>query len=217
MIREVILDFETTGLDPNKDRVVSFAAVELEDMIPTGRFMADFVNPGIPSNPHALAVHGLTEEFLSNMLSFCTFAPVLADFIGESDLVIHNAEFDRRFLRAEYDRAGITPVIKTKCTLGMARARFGWKPQPWGGNKLDHLIARFNLQDLRALTGKHGALVDSLLLVNVYRSLCGLGVYPIDLQAFGLGGIDETNGSAGGRGTDQAAQAEGPSVSTSAG
>lgn len=180
-MREIVYDSETTGLASAHHRIVSLAAVELVNKAPTGNFLHFYLNPDRESESIALAVHGLTTEFLSTKPRFGDVAASLLDFISGDPLVIHNAIFDIGFLNTELRRMGRSMVVNRQiCTLCEARKKFGRS-----GNKLDELTARFGHPDLRALTGAHGALVDCLQLVNVYRSLVGLVAFPWETTFLG--------------------------------
>jgi DNA polymerase-3 subunit epsilon len=167
-VREIVLDTETTGLDPKAGhRIVEIACVELMHHIPTGRDFHRYVNPGrdIPMEAHA--VHGLSEEFLAGHPPFEAVADELLGFIGLDPLVIHNAEFDLAFLNAEFARVGraaFTPVHVD--TLTMARQRYPGAPA-----SLDALCRRFDID----LSGRasHGAKIDCGLLAAVYLELIG--------------------------------------------
>lgn len=208
-MREIIYDSETTGLSPSVHRMVSFAAVELVDRLPTGRFLHFYLNPDRESDPRALEVHGLTTEFLSTKPRFGEVAASFLDFVLGDPLVIHNADFDVGFLRMELELTGRgAQGGRAICTKNMAQRRFGRGGGGTGGNysytnRLDDLVKRFGIRDLRAETGAHGALVDCLLLVNVYRSLLDLPVVEFDLSPY----MDVVNGRASERST------EGPGLS----
>jgi DNA polymerase III subunit epsilon len=180
-MRQVLFDTETTGLSKNEHRLVSLAAIEMVDGELTGGFAHWHLNPGRPSDPGALAIHGLSDEYLATQPRFADIGLALLDFICGSPLIIHNAPFDIGFLESEMTRAfssaaGITS--HTRCTLEQSRRTRGWR----GRNKLDHLVEEYRIPNLRAETGKHGALVDTLLLFNVYRALNGREI--VDLVPF---------------------------------
>jgi DNA polymerase-3 subunit epsilon len=180
-MRELVLDTETTGFAFQHHRLVSIAAVELVNKAPTGSFLHFYMNPDRESDPRALQVHGLTTEFLSTKPRFTEVASSLVDYIGGDPLVIHNAPFDMNFLNTELRRTGRPTLFNRQvCTLCEARRQFGKS-----GNKLDDLTTRFSLTDLRAQTGAHGALVDCLQLINVYRSLVGLVAFPWETNLLG--------------------------------
>ncbi|HVH80135.1 MAG TPA: DNA polymerase III subunit epsilon [Stellaceae bacterium] len=167
-MREIVVDTETTGLDPQSGhRIVEIAAIELFHHVPTGRRYHCYINPERDMPADAYAVHGLTAEFLS---AHPLFADVVGDFlafVGDDPLVIHNAEFDIAFLNAELVRAGL-PLLASRFvdTLTMARRRFPGAPA-----SLDALCRRFAI-DLTA-RDKHGAEVDCGLLADVYVELLG--------------------------------------------
>ena len=167
-MREIVIDTETTGLDPHDGhRIIEIAAIELLHHVPTGRKFHRYVNPerDIPSD--ALAVHGLTAEFLANHEPFAALADDLAAFIGGDRLVIHNAEFDLAFINAELARLGRSPLVCPFVdTLAVARRRFPGAPA-----SLDALCRRFGI-DLGARE-LHGAEIDCHLLAEVYIELLG--------------------------------------------
>jgi len=168
-MREIVLDTETTGLDPQSgDRLVEIGCVELFNHLPTGVTFHRYVNPERDMPQGAFAVHGLSEEFLRGYPVFGGVVDEFLDFIGKDRLVIHNAEFDMRFLNAELARAG-RPLLgfdRVIDTLAMARRRF-----PGASASLDALCRRFGVDgSARTL---HGALLDSELLAEVYLELLG--------------------------------------------
>jgi DNA polymerase-3 subunit epsilon len=167
-MREVVLDTETTGLDPaDGHRIVEIGCVELANHVPTGRNFHRYVNPERPMPEEAFAVHGLSDEFLADKPVFAELAGEFLDFVGEAPLVIHNAEFDLKFLNAELRRVGREPLaVPVEDTLELARRRF-----PGAQASLDALCRRFEI-DLSART-KHGALLDCELLAAVYLELIG--------------------------------------------
>ena len=167
-MREIVVDTETTGLDPaGGHRIVEIAAIELLHHMPTGRKFHCYVNPERDMPADAYAVHGLTAEFLAGHPPFAGVIDDFLAFIGNDPLVIHNAEFDIAFLNAELVRAGL-PVLASPFvdTLSMARRRFPGAPA-----SLDALCRRFTI-DL-AVREKHGADIDCGLLAEVYVELLG--------------------------------------------
>lgn len=196
-MRELIFDTETTGLSYTAgDRIVSLALVELLRKEPTGRFLHFYFNPERESTPGAFAVHKLSREFLADKPLFRDVYMSILDFIAGAPLIIHNAQFDIGFLNAELERAGRGPNSyggRRHCTKCQSQKRYGGSR----GHRLDDLVARFGLRDLRKDTGAHGALVDSLLLVNVYRRLEGLPEYPIDLSRYLVDGHETEQTSSG--------------------
>jgi DNA polymerase-3 subunit epsilon len=169
-MREVALDTETTGLDPESgDRIVEIGCVELHDRVPTGREWRALINPERDMPAEAYHVHGLSEEVLRAHPPFAALADDFLAFIGEDDpLVIHNAAFDLGFLNAELARAQ-RPTIdvgRAVDTLDIARRKFAGAPA-----SLDALCRRFGI-DISERQ-KHGALLDAKLLAEVYLELVG--------------------------------------------
>jgi len=167
-VREIVVDTETTGLDPNQGhRIVEIAAIELIHHVPTGRRFHCYVNPERDMPTDAYAVHGLTAEFLADHPPFPAVIGDFLAFVGDDPLVIHNAEFDIAFLNAELARAGM-PTLSSPFvdTLSLARRRFPGSPA-----SLDALCRRFSV-DLTA-RDKHGAEIDCGLLADVYVELLG--------------------------------------------
>ena len=167
-MREIVIDTETTGLDPQEGhRIVEIACLELLHHVPTGRKFHRYVNPERDMPEDALAVHGLTPEFLAAQPLFAAIADELTDFIGGDRLVIHNAEFDLAFINAELARLERPPLACAFVdTLTVARRRFPGAPA-----SLDALCRRFTI-DLTA-RDKHGAEIDCGLLAEVYIELLG--------------------------------------------
>ncbi len=167
-MREIVIDTETTGLDPRDGhRIVEVACIELMHHIPSGRKFHRYVNPERDMPAEAFAVHGLSAEFLADHPRFAEIADELLDFIGEDQVVIHNAEFDLAFLNAELARLG-RPTLACPFvdTLAMARQRFPGAPA-----SLDALCRRFAI-DL-SVREKHGADIDCGLLASIYLELLG--------------------------------------------
>ena len=167
-MREIVIDTETTGLDPHGGhRIVEIAALELMHHMPTGRKFHCYVNPERDMPADAYAVHGLTAEFLAGHPGFAAVVEEFLTFVGDDPLVIHNAEFDIAFLNAELARAGLQPLASSLVdTLSLARKRFPGAPA-----SLDALCRRFDI-DL-AVREKHGADIDCGLLAEVYVELLG--------------------------------------------
>jgi len=167
-VREIVLDTETTGLDPGKGhRIVEVACIELVRHVPTGRKFHRYVNPERDMPGEALAVHGITAAFLADQPPFAAIADELLAFIGSDRLVIHNSEFDLAFLNAELARLRRDPIgCSFVDTLGLARVRFPGAPA-----SLDALCRRFNI-DLSDRV-EHGAEIDCALLALVYLELLG--------------------------------------------
>ena len=171
MAREIVLDTETTGLDPRSGhRLVEIACVELEDFLPTGRSFHRYVHPEREIDPEAERVHGLSLAFLSDKPRFAEaeVCEALLAFIGEAAVVAHNAPFDRGFINHELERAGRSglPEPRWVDTLPLAQKRF-----PGAHNSLDALCKRFKIS--LAEREKHGALIDAQLLAAVYLELNG--------------------------------------------
>ena len=168
-MREVILDTETTGLDPRKgDRLIEIGCIEIFNRIPTGREYHCFINPEREVPPEAQAVHGLTTDFLKDKPLFHKVARDFLSFIGDDQLVIHNAQFDVGFLNFELERIGLGPIGMDRVVDTLALAR---RKHPAGPNNLDALCKRYGIDNSKRT--KHGALVDSLLLAEVYVELLG--------------------------------------------
>ena len=167
-MREIVLDTETTGLDPNSgDRIVEIGAVELYNHMPTGKTYHQYINPQRDMPDGAFAVHGLSAEFLSGKPLFKDIAQAFLDFVGDSKMVIHNAAFDMKFINAELkwvERPEL-PWAQALDTLAIARKKF-----PGAQNSLDALCRRFSITTEREL---HGALLDSEILAEVYLELIG--------------------------------------------
>jgi DNA polymerase-3 subunit epsilon len=168
-MREIIFDTETTGLDPYQgDRLVEIGCVEIINGFPTGKSFHKYLNPERDVPEGAFKVHGLSREFLMDKPLFADVVDEFVEFIGDAPLVAHNAMFDLGFINAELERAKKPLVLRDRLvdTLMLARRRF-----PGGGNKLDDLCVRYNI-DLSRRT-KHGALLDAELLAEVYIELTG--------------------------------------------
>ncbi len=168
-MREIVLDTETTGFDPDAGhRVVEIACVELLHRLPTGRRFQTYLDPEREMPDEARAVHGLTTEFLAGQPKFAGVAAEFFEFIGDAPLVIHNAQFDLRFLNAELARLGKPAIESARAidTLALARQRF-----PGAQASLDALCRRFEIDN--SARGLHGALLDCQLLAEVYLELCG--------------------------------------------
>ncbi len=169
-MREIVLDTETTGMDPfTGDRIIEIGAVELENHLPTGKGCQIYIQPEREVPQEAIAVHGITNEFLKDKPVFAECYMEFMDFIGgDSQLVIHNAEFDMKFLNWELENVGHKPIAWNRVvdTLKIARQKFPGSPA-----NLDALCRRFNINN-EART-YHGALLDSELLAEVYLELLG--------------------------------------------
>ncbi|MCR9212797.1 MAG: DNA polymerase III subunit epsilon [Proteobacteria bacterium] len=168
-MREIALDTETTGFDPaSGDRVVEIGCVELINHVPTGEVFHRYINPERDMPKSAFEVHGLSEEFLKGHKVMAEEIDEFLEFIGDSKLVIHNAQFDMKFVNAELGLLGrpALPMSQSIDTVTMARRKF-----PGAQASLDALCRRFGI-DNSART-KHGALLDAELLAEVYLELIG--------------------------------------------
>ncbi len=178
-MREIVLDTETTGLDPaTGDRVVEIGAVELLNGVPTGENFHVYINPERDMPEGAFRVHGLSAEFLSGHPVFSSIAKGFLDFIAGDRLVIHNAEFDVKFINAEFARLDISPLAPERIVDTLALAR---RKHPSAANSLDALCARYGVDSSRRK--KHGALLDAELLAEVYVELSGGRQTTLTLQA----------------------------------
>jgi DNA polymerase-3 subunit epsilon len=168
-MREIVLDTETTGLDPLQGhRIVEIGAIELFNHIPTGKTYHTYLNPQRDVPREAEAVHGLSSAFLKDKPLFSKIADELLEFIGDTVLIIHNASFDVGFLNAElgFIKRPLILYERIVDTLALAKKR-----HPMGPNSLDALCKRYGI-DIAKRT-KHGALLDSELLAGVYLELIG--------------------------------------------
>jgi DNA polymerase-3 subunit epsilon len=189
-MREIVWDTETTGFDPNAgDRLVEIGAVELDKHIPTGRVYHQYINPERDMPSGAFEVHGLSIEFLKDYPVFKKVAQDFLDFVGDATLIAHNASFDMRFINAELKAAGfpLVPANQALDTLEIARKKF-----PGAQNSLDALCRRFGVDN--SSREKHGALLDSEILAEVYLELIG-GRQP----DFALNVVGGSNAQGGGQ------------------
>ncbi|RYH10876.1 DNA polymerase III subunit epsilon [Tropicimonas sp. IMCC6043] len=168
-MREIVMDTETTGLDPfDGHRIVEIGGVELDNHVPTGRTYHQYINPKRDMPTEAFEVHGISADFLADKPPFEAIAQEFVDFVGDAILVIHNASFDMKFLNAEFDWAGFPqlPMSRALDTLAIARKRFPGSPA-----SLDALCRRFGIDNSNRTL--HGALLDSEILADVYLELIG--------------------------------------------
>ena len=168
-MREIVLDTETTGFEPTEGhRIVEIGAVELFNHLPTGRTYHQYINPERSMPKEAFEVHGLGDDFLRDKPVFRAVGQAFLDFIGDAKLVIHNAAFDMKFLNAELEWAGLPglPFARAVDTLMIARQKFPGAPA-----SLDALCRRFGVDN--SAREKHGALLDSEILAEVYLELVG--------------------------------------------
>ena len=206
-MREIVIDTETTGLEPGEGhRIVEIGAIELVDHIPTGERLHHYINPEREIASDAARVHGITNEQLADKPVFREIADEFLEFIGDSRLVIHNAEFDMGFINAELERMGDTPLPADRalCTMKMAREKIFQ-----GSVSLDGLCRRFEIDNSHR--DLHGALVDADLLASVYLELLGGRQRGLSLDA------DDTrtgNPDAGALSASDNAQAPGADIDT---
>ncbi len=183
MLREIVLDTETTGLDHRKgDRLIELGCVEIVNRIPTGREFHAFVSPETqPVHPDAERIHGLSNAFLRDKPLFKDVVRDFLEFIGDAPLVIHNASFDAGFLNAELARLKLPEIGAERLvdTLAITRRKFPGAPA-----SLDALCKRFGVDNSKR--DKHGALVDSLLLARVYVELLGERQATLELASSAL-------------------------------
>ncbi len=168
-MREIVIDTETTGLDPaDGHRIVEIGAIELNNLLPTGRTYHQYIDPERPVPRDAENIHGLGDEFLGDKPVFARIAPAFLKFIGDAKLVIHNAAFDMAMLNAELRRLGQPALAMSRAvdTLAITRKRF-----PGTQASLDALCRRFGVDN--SGREKHGALLDCELLAEVYLELMG--------------------------------------------
>jgi DNA polymerase-3 subunit epsilon len=180
-MREIILDTETTGLDPKSGhRIVEIGCLELVNHLPSGRSFQRYLNPEREMSPEASAISGLTDVFLKDKPVFAEVVAEFLDFIGDATLVIHNAEFDLKFLNAELGLLGFPALVSSRAidTVSMARRKFPGAPA-----SLDALCQRFGIDNSKRTY--HGALLDAELLAEVYLELIGGRQATIELVAAG--------------------------------
>jgi DNA polymerase III subunit epsilon len=168
-MREIVLDTETTGLDPLRgDRLVEIGCVEILNRMPTGQTFHVYVNPERAMAAEAFAVHGLSTEFLADKPLFSEVVEDFLEFIGDAPLVIHNASFDISFINAELDRIKLAPIARERLVDTLLLAR---RKHPGVSNRLDDLCSRYAIDNSHRT--KHGALLDAELLAEVYIDLIG--------------------------------------------
>jgi DNA polymerase-3 subunit epsilon len=168
-MREIVLDTETTGLDPLRgDRLVEIGCVEIFNRMPTGQAFHRYFNPQRDMPAEAFAVHGLSSEFLATKPLFEEEVDDFLAFIGDAPLVIHNASFDISFINAELDRLKRVPILRDRLVDTLLLAR---RKHPGVSNRLDDLCSRYSIDNSRRT--KHGALLDAELLAEVYVDLIG--------------------------------------------
>ncbi len=170
LIRQVVLDTETTGLDPKNHRIIEIGCVEMMDRRLTGNDYHQYIQPNRLIEEAAIEVHGITNEFLENKPHFAEIADTLVDYLKDAEVIIHNAPFDVGFLDAEFGRLPTQVKTDDLCqvvdTLTMARAL-----HPGQRNSLDALCGRYDVNN--AHRTKHGALLDAQILADVYLAMTG--------------------------------------------
>jgi DNA polymerase III subunit epsilon len=168
-VREIVLDTETTGLDPLQgDRLVEIGCIELLNRFPTGKTFHCYFNPERDMPESAFKVHGLSIDFLKEKPLFADKVAELVEFLGDAPLVAHNAMFDLSFINAEFERAGQATISRERMVDTLLIAR---RKHPGGSNRLDDLCVRYAVDNSRRT--KHGALLDAELLAEVYVELIG--------------------------------------------
>jgi DNA polymerase III subunit epsilon len=189
-MRQIFLDTETTGLSPeNGDRMVEIGCVEMDNRRLTGRHLHFYLNPERKNGEGAVAVHGLTDEFLADKPLFAHVVDEVIEFIGGAEIIIHNASFDVGFLNEELRRCNrpkfSTHVAAITDTLAMARDQF-----PGKSNSLDALCKRLEVDNTNRTL--HGALIDANLLAEVYIRLTrGQDSLVMDMTEQSGGGIGD--------------------------
>ena len=172
-MREIVLDTETTGLDVSQGhKIIEIGALEIMNLVPSGKTLHLYINPERDIDPDAIKIHGITNEFVSDKPLFKNVAQEFLDFIGDDNLVIHNASFDMGFLNFELNHAGFRSISNENVidTLKIARQKF-----PGAQASLDALCRRFQIDNSHR--DLHGALIDADLLASVYVELKG-GLQP---------------------------------------
>jgi len=168
-MREIVLDTETTGLDPLRgDRLVEIGCVEIFNRMPTGQVFHCYINPERDMPEEAFAVHGLSTEFLAGQPKFAEVVDAFLEFIGDAPLVIHNASFDVGFINAELSRISRQQIPRDRLVDTLLLAR---RKHPGVSNRLDDLCSRYAIDNSHRT--KHGALLDAELLAEVYIDLIG--------------------------------------------
>src|SRR3954447_6346679 len=168
-MREIVLDTETTGLDPLRgDRLVEIGCIEIFNRMPTGQTFHRHINPERDMPAEAFAVHGLSSEFLADKPLFAQVVEDFLEFIADAPLIIHNASFDISFINSELDRIKRAPIARDRLGDTPLLAR---RQHPRVSNRLDDLCSRYAIDNSRRT--KHGALLDAELLAEVYIDLIG--------------------------------------------
>jgi len=168
-MREIVLDTETTGLDPLRgDRLVEIGCVEIFNRMPTGQTFHRYINPQRDVPREAFEVHGLSTEFLADKPLFSAVVDEFLTFVGDAPLVIHNASFDIGFINAELEKASRVAIPRERLVDTLLLAR---RKHPGVSNRLDDLCSRYAIDNSHRT--KHGALLDAELLAEVYVDLIG--------------------------------------------
>ena len=179
MIREIVLDTETTGFEPNEGhRIVEIGCIEIIDRFPTGKTFHVYLNPERDMPADAFRVHGLSTEFLSDKPLFAAVHEDFMAFLGDARLVIHNAAFDTKFLNFELGKFALPPLASDRIVDTLLLAR---RKHPNTSNSLDALCDRYGLD--RSKRVKHGALLDAEILAEVYSELLGGKQSKLDLRS----------------------------------
>jgi DNA polymerase-3 subunit epsilon len=191
-MREIVLDTETTGLDPLRgDRLVEIGCVEIFNRMPTGQVFHRHINPERDMPAEAFAVHGLSSEFLADKPLFAQVVEEFLEFIADAPLVIHNASFDISFINAELERIKRPAIMRERLVDTLLLAR---RKHPGVSNRLDDLCSRYAIDNSRRT--KHGALLDAELLAEVYIDLIGARqsqlILASEVRDAGVGGYGET-------------------------
>ncbi|GAA2855489.1 DNA polymerase-3 subunit epsilon [Aminobacter niigataensis] len=183
-MREIIFDTETTGLDNREDRVIEIGGIEMVNRFPTGRTFHKYINPqGRQVHPEAQAVHGISNADLEGKPTFAEIIDDFIDFIDGAKLVAHNGTFDLGFINAEFARLDQAAIEAERLIDTLALAR---RKHPMGPNSLDALCRRYGIDNSRRT--KHGALLDSELLAEVYIELIGGKQSALVLDSFSSSG-----------------------------
>jgi len=168
-MRQIVLDTETTGLDPTQGhRVIEIACVEMVNRSLTGNHLHLYINPDRDSDPEALQIHGLTTEFLSGHPRFAELADQIAEYVKGAEIIIHNAPFDRKFLNAEFAKLG-RPPFDDLCDSITDSLLYARELHPGKRNSLDALCERYGISNAHRTL--HGALLDSELLAEVWLAM----------------------------------------------
>jgi len=188
-VREIIFDTETTGLDAREDRIIEIGGIELVNRFPTGRTFHEYINPqGRQIHPEAQAVHGISADDLAGKPTFPEIAEEFMAFVEGAKLVAHNASFDINFINAEFARLGHPPVASELVVDTLALAK---RKHPMGPNSLDALCRRYGIDNSHRT--KHGALLDSELLAEVYIELIGGKQAALGLDAVVVTGVEQVS------------------------